>query len=55
MVVELKTQVKQLSDQVNGLTTFVQKIIGTSTADQARAWATSFAAAFTNIPNPTFA
>ncbi|KAG7543172.1 hypothetical protein ISN45_Aa07g030980 [Arabidopsis thaliana x Arabidopsis arenosa] len=55
MVVELKTQVKQLSDQVNGLTTFVQKIIGTSTADQARAWATSFTAAFANIPNPTFA
>ncbi|KAG7572515.1 putative transposase Ptta/En/Spm plant [Arabidopsis suecica] len=55
MVVELKTQVKQLSDQVNGLTTFVQKIIGTSTADQARACATSFTATFANIPYPTFA
>ncbi|XP_048592046.1 uncharacterized protein LOC111213214 isoform X3 [Brassica napus] len=55
MVVELKTQVKELSDQVKGMTTFIQQIIGTSTGEQARAWAASFAVAFANIPNPTFA
>jgi len=33
LVVGLNTQVKQLSDQVRGLTIFVQQIIGTSTAD----------------------
>ncbi|CAH8382768.1 unnamed protein product [Eruca vesicaria subsp. sativa] len=55
MVVELKTQVKELSDQVKGMTTFIQQIIGTSTGEQARAWAASFAVAFANIPDPTFA
>uniref|UniRef100_A0A0D3C0J5 Uncharacterized protein n=2 Tax=Brassica oleracea TaxID=3712 RepID=A0A0D3C0J5_BRAOL len=55
MVVELKTQVKELSDQVKGMTTFIQQIISTSTGEQARAWAASFAVAFANIPNPTFA
>ncbi|KAF2604676.1 hypothetical protein F2Q70_00027474 [Brassica cretica] len=55
MVVELKTQVKELSDQVKGMTMFIQQIISTSTDEQARAWAASFAVAFANIPNPTFA
>ena len=33
MVVELKTQVSELSDQVKGMTTFIQQIIGTSTGE----------------------
>ncbi|KAH0862926.1 hypothetical protein HID58_080137, partial [Brassica napus] len=49
MVVELNTQVSELSDS------FIQQIIGTSTGEQARAWATSFIVDFANIPNPTFA
>nr|VDD09870.1 unnamed protein product [Brassica oleracea] len=55
MVVELKTQVSELSDQVKGMTTFIQQIIGTSTGEHVRARATSFDVAFANIPNPTFA
>ncbi|CAH8337330.1 unnamed protein product [Eruca vesicaria subsp. sativa] len=55
MVVELKSQVKELSDQVKGMSTFIQQIIGTSSGEQARAWAASFAVAFANIPDPTFA
>ncbi|KAL0842840.1 hypothetical protein Bca101_016085 [Brassica carinata] len=55
IVVGLQTQVKDLSDQVKGMTTFIQQIIGTSTGEQARAWAASFAVAFANIPNPSFA
>lgn len=31
VIIELKTQVKELSDQVKGITTFIQQIIGTST------------------------
>ena len=34
MVIGLNRQMKQLSDQVTGLATFVQQIIDTSTADQ---------------------
>ena len=34
MVVELKTQVNELSDQVKRMTTFIQQIIGTSTGEQ---------------------
>ncbi|CAG7907315.1 unnamed protein product [Brassica rapa] len=55
MVVGLQTQVKELSNQVKGMSTFIQQIIGTSTGEQARAWAASFAVAFANIPNPPFA
>uniref|UniRef100_A0A0D3CJH2 Uncharacterized protein n=1 Tax=Brassica oleracea var. oleracea TaxID=109376 RepID=A0A0D3CJH2_BRAOL len=55
MVVGLQTQVKELSDQVKGMSTFIQQIISTSTGEQARAWAASFAVAFANIPNPPFA
>ncbi|CAF1852355.1 unnamed protein product [Brassica napus] len=55
MVVELKTQVSELSDQVKGMTTFIQQIIGTSTGEHVRERATSFDVAFANIPNPTFA
>ncbi|XP_013617059.1 PREDICTED: uncharacterized protein LOC106323493 [Brassica oleracea var. oleracea] len=55
MVVALQTQVKELSNQVKGMSTFIQQIIGTSTGEQARAWAASFAVAFANIPNPPFA
>ncbi|KAG5381971.1 hypothetical protein IGI04_033441 [Brassica rapa subsp. trilocularis] len=54
MVVGLQTQVKELSNQVKGMSTFIQQIIGTSTGEQARAWAASFAVAFANIPNPPF-
>nr|VDD24394.1 unnamed protein product [Brassica oleracea] len=46
MVIDLKSQVKELSDQVKGMTTFIQ---------QARVWASSFAVPFANIPNPAFA
>ncbi|CAH8353589.1 unnamed protein product [Eruca vesicaria subsp. sativa] len=45
---------KELSDQVKGMTTFIQQVIGTSTGEHARAWASSFAVTFANIPNPTF-
>ncbi|CAN6914088.1 unnamed protein product, partial [Brassica oleracea] len=55
MVIDLKSQVKDLSDQVKGMTTFIQQVIGTSTGEQARVWASSFAVAFANIPNPSFA
>ncbi|WZZ21225.1 hypothetical protein YC2023_122612 [Brassica napus] len=55
MVIDLKSQVKELSDQVKGMTTFIQQVIGTSTGEQARVWASSFAVAFANIPNPAFA
>ncbi|KAH0936132.1 hypothetical protein HID58_013249 [Brassica napus] len=55
MVIDLKSQVKELSDQVKGMTTFIQQVIGTSTGEQARVWASSFAVAFVNIPNPAFA
>ncbi|CAH8316363.1 unnamed protein product [Eruca vesicaria subsp. sativa] len=55
MIVELKSQVKDLSDQVKGMTTFIQQVIGTSSGEQARTWASSFAVAFANIPNPAFA
>ncbi|CAN7000861.1 unnamed protein product [Brassica oleracea var. botrytis] len=50
MVIDLKSQVKELSDQVKGMTTFIQQVIGTSTV-----WASSFAVPFANIPNPAFA
>ncbi|KAH0858776.1 hypothetical protein HID58_087037 [Brassica napus] len=34
MVIDLKSQVKELSDQVKGMTTFIQQVIGTSTGEQ---------------------
>ncbi|CAF2029621.1 unnamed protein product [Brassica napus] len=55
MVIDLKSQVKELSDQVKGMTTFIQQVIDTSTGEQARVRASSFAVAFANIPNPAFA
>ncbi|CAH2035777.1 unnamed protein product [Thlaspi arvense] len=55
MVVELKAEVKDLRDQVKAMNTFIQQILGTSTGEQATAWASSFAAAFANIQNPGFA
>ncbi|XP_048620313.1 uncharacterized protein LOC111213807 [Brassica napus] len=55
MVIDLKSQVKELSDQVKGMTTFIQQVIDTSTSEQARVWASSFAVAFANILNPAFA
>ncbi|WZZ76347.1 hypothetical protein YC2023_087717 [Brassica napus] len=55
MVIDLKSQVKELSDQVKGMTTFIQQVIDTSTGEQARVWASSFAVAFANILNPAFA
>ncbi|CAL9221444.1 unnamed protein product, partial [Arabidopsis halleri] len=54
LVVQLKAQVKALGDQVNGMSKFFQQILGTSTREQASAWAINFAAAFANIPNPPF-
>ncbi|CAF2072788.1 unnamed protein product [Brassica napus] len=33
MVIDLKSQVKELSDQVKGMTTFIQQVIGTSTGE----------------------
>uniref|UniRef100_A0A0D3E8U0 Uncharacterized protein n=1 Tax=Brassica oleracea var. oleracea TaxID=109376 RepID=A0A0D3E8U0_BRAOL len=55
MVIDLKSQVKELSDQVKGMTTFIQQVIGTSTGEQARVWVSSFAVGFADIPNPAFA
>ncbi|KAF3565454.1 hypothetical protein DY000_02014945 [Brassica cretica] len=55
MVIDLKSQVKELSDQVKGMTTFIQQVIGTSTGEQARVWVSSFAVGFADIPNPDFA
>lgn len=34
MVIDLKSQVKELSDQVKGMTTFIQQVIDTSTGEQ---------------------
>lgn len=34
MVAGLQTEVKELKDQVKGMTTFIQQIIGTSTGEQ---------------------
>ncbi|KAH0902636.1 hypothetical protein HID58_042139, partial [Brassica napus] len=36
MVIDLKSQVKELSDQVKGMTTFIQQVIGTSTGEHER-------------------
>ncbi|VVB06418.1 unnamed protein product [Arabis nemorensis] len=33
----------------------IRGVLGTATREQASAWATSFAGAFADIPNPTFA
>ncbi|KAL0659977.1 hypothetical protein Bca4012_080562 [Brassica carinata] len=52
MVIDLKSQVKELSDQVKGMTTFIQQVIDTSTGEQVIIY---FIIAFANILNPAFA